>query len=138
MSHAPTLDTLRHKLYLANEAIESINTKLRFTTSLRASIINQIDHIISIQPHSTKKYAEFESATRIFETNYWINILDFHQRHHRDLSIEQVALLEADIYYFDETEERIPPDRSEYSLYNVYPSPPSSPDHTQASTEIIT
>ena len=113
MPHAP-LDTLRNKLYLANEALEDINKKLRFTTSLRASILTQIEHIISQQPPPTKKYVEFESATRIFETNYWIHVLDFQTRYSRDPSIEQIALLEADIYHFYETEERIPPDHRDY------------------------
>ena len=136
MPHAP-LDTLRNKLYLANDAIKRINKQLHFTTSLRASILTQIEHIISHQPPSTKRYVEFESATRIFETNYWIHILDFQTRHNRDLSIEQTALLEADIYHFEETEERIPPDHREYSHY-VHPSPPSSPDHTEAGTDLST
>ena len=113
MPHAP-LDKLRHRLSLANKAIENINKQLRFTTSLRASILTQIDHIISQQPHSTKKYVEFESATRIFETNYWIHVLDFQTRYRRDPSSKQIALLRADIYHFYETEERIPPDHRDY------------------------
>ena len=113
MPHAP-LDTLRHRLSLANEAIENINKQLSFTTSLRASILTQIDQIISQQPRSTKKYVEFESATRLFETNYWIHVLDFQTRYRRDPSYEQIALLEADIYHFYETENRIPPDHRDY------------------------
>ena len=113
MPHAP-LDTLRNKLYLANEAIENINKQLRFTTSLRASILTEIDQIISQQPPPAKKYVVFESATRIFETNYWIHVLDFQTRYRRDPSYDQIALLEADIYHFSETEERIPPDHRDY------------------------
>ena len=130
MPHKPTLFNLRHKLSLANDAIERNYTKLLFVQSLRASIVNQIDTILLHQPPHAKLYTEFETATRIFESNYWTNILDFHTRHNSsEITIAQIALLEADIYHFDETVERIPPDRSDFSLYYVYPSPPSSPDH---------
>ena len=135
MPHKPTLFTLRHKLSLANDAIDRIKSQLRFVQALRTSIDTQINTIIINQPPHAQLYAEFESATRTFENNYWINLCDFHtRRNDPTITSSQLTLLESDIYHFNETEARIPPERNEYSLYNVYPSPPSSPDSSPPSS----
>ena len=130
MSHTSSLSILQHKLALADDAIARINKKLHLVNSLRASISNQIQAITTHHPPHSKLYPDFESTTRSFETNYWQNICDFHtRRNDTTLTDAQRFQLEADIYHFNETDARIPPDRSDYSTYAVSISPPSSPDH---------
>lgn len=130
MEHTISLFTLQQKLALADDAISRITTKLHLVQSLRDSISNQIDAIVLHQPSHAKLYPEFESVTRTFETNYWLNISDFHtRRNDNTLTEEQKLQLEADIYHFHETDARIPPDRRDFSTYAVSISPPSSPEH---------